>query len=464
MRVLLVHRKIEKPTIETNEPKTARKENGAPIIEDWVSDSDEENVPKIVNNNKIHKKVNTELSEQGLLLLMPQAVLSGCLRETMKMLLRASASWVLKDQSINFRLWKSTIYARNLNGGFVPMGEIPRKKITWKGYSTNSKAFRVFNSRTKIVEKNLHVKFSKDTPNIAGSTKACDDAGKTRMEIVPSKDYILLPLWTQDPPFSSSSKDSPYLDLNHQREEEKMMNEDPGNEDINVTIYDVSNDLNMPELEEIDRFSDAEDDISGADINNLDTYFQVSPVYTTRIHKDHPIKQIIGDLNSAPQTRRMTRNLEEYGFLNTTLKQRRDHKDIQNCLFACFLSQEEPKKLPNGKRAIGTKWGFQEQEDESGIVIKNKARLVAQGYIQEDGIDYDEFSTLVSKIEAIRLFLAYASFKDLSMCIKVIDSNEKKLIQMIKIHTDQNVADLLTKAFDVSRFQYLIASIGMLKL
>ncbi|GKD76841.1 hypothetical protein Tco_1339462, partial [Tanacetum coccineum] len=44
------------------------------------------------------------------------------------------------------------------------------------------------------------------------------------------------------------------------------------------------------------------------------------------------------------------------------------------------------------------------------------------------------------------------------------DSNEKKLIQMIKIHTDKNVADLLTKAFDVGRFQYLIASIGMLNL
>ncbi|GJU28731.1 hypothetical protein Tco_1167352, partial [Tanacetum coccineum] len=44
------------------------------------------------------------------------------------------------------------------------------------------------------------------------------------------------------------------------------------------------------------------------------------------------------------------------------------------------------------------------------------------------------------------------------------DSNEKKLIQMIKIHTDQNVDDLLTKAFDVSRFKYLIASIGMLNL
>ncbi|GJY99009.1 putative ribonuclease H-like domain-containing protein [Tanacetum coccineum] len=316
-------------------------------------------------------------------------------------------------------------------------------------------------------------------------TKACDDAGKTRMETVPGKDYILLPLWTQDPPFSSSSKDSPDAGFKPSGEEEKKDAEDPGNEDSEVTstieprvnqekdanvnntnniktvsptvnaagivdnvvaeniVYGCADDPNMPELEEIGRFSDAEDDISGADMNNLDTYFQVSPVPTTRIHKDHPIEQIIGDLNSAPQTRRMTRNLEEHGFLSTTLEQRRNHKDIQNCLFACFLSQEEPKKvvqalkdpswieamqeellqfklqevwtlveLPNGKRAIGTKWVFRNKKDERGIVIKNKARLVAQGYTQEEGIDYDEVFAPITRIEAIRLFLAYASFKD----------------------------------------------------
>ncbi|GKG21780.1 retrovirus-related pol polyprotein from transposon TNT 1-94, partial [Tanacetum coccineum] len=68
--------------------------------------------------------------------------------------------------------------------------------------------------------------------------------------------------------------------------------------------------------------------------------------------------------------------------------------------------------LPNGKRAIGTKWVFRNKKDERGIVIKNKATLVAQGYIQEEGIDYDELFAPVSRIEAIRLFLAYASFKD----------------------------------------------------
>ncbi|GJT16816.1 retrovirus-related pol polyprotein from transposon TNT 1-94 [Tanacetum coccineum] len=71
--------------------------------------------------------------------------------------------------------------------------------------------------------------------------------------------------------------------------------------------------------------------------------------------------------------------------------------------------------LPNGKRAIGTKWVFRNKKDARGIVIKNKARLVAQGYTQEEGIDYDEVFTPVSRIEAISIFLAYASFKDFVM-------------------------------------------------
>ncbi|GKC18637.1 putative ribonuclease H-like domain-containing protein, partial [Tanacetum coccineum] len=299
----------------------------------------------------------------------------------------------------------------------------------------------------------MHVQFSENTPNITGSgpnwlfdidaltnsmnykpvvignqsngnagTKACNDAGKARMETIPGKYYILLPMWPADLLFSQNSKDSPDAGFKPSWEEEKKDAEDPKNKDSEVTstieprlnqekdanvnstnniktisptinaagivdnvvakniVYRCADDPNMHELEEIGRFSDAEDDISGANMNNLDTYFQASLVPTTRIHKDHLIKQVIGDLNSTPQTRRTTRNFEQHGFLSTTLEQRRNHKDIQNCLFACFLSQEEPKKtlveLPNGKRAIGTKWVFKNKKDERGIVINNKARLM----------------------------------------------------------------------------------------
>nr|GEU63312.1 hypothetical protein [Tanacetum cinerariifolium] len=155
-------------------------------------------------------------------------------------------------------------------------------------------------------------------------------------------------------------------------------------------------DPNMPALEDVSIFnfsSDDEDDGTVADMNNLDTTIQVSLILTTRIHKDHLLDQVIGDLQSAIQTRKMLKNLEEHGFVST-IQQRTNHKDLQNYLFACFLSQEEPKK------------------DERGIVIRNKARLVAQGYTQEEGIGYDEVISPVTRIKAIRLFLAYASFKD----------------------------------------------------
>nr|GFB91733.1 ribonuclease H-like domain-containing protein [Tanacetum cinerariifolium] len=107
------------------------------------------------------------------------------------------------------------------------------------GYSLNSKAFRVFNSRTRIVEEKLHIRFSESTPNGVGSgpywlfdidaltrttnyesivactqssslagTKASDNAGQARKDSEPVKDYILLPLWTADPPFSRDSKSS----------------------------------------------------------------------------------------------------------------------------------------------------------------------------------------------------------------------------------------------------------------
>ncbi|GJX59824.1 ribonuclease H-like domain, reverse transcriptase, RNA-dependent DNA polymerase [Tanacetum coccineum] len=279
-------------------------------------------------------------------------------------------------------------------------------------------------------------------------TKACDDAGKARMEIVPGKDYILLPLWTADPPFSQNSKSSPDIEFKPSGDDEKKVDEDSRKDsegidhekednvnstnNVNAASTNEVNDVgaktnielpidpDMPELEDIVYLDDDDEDVGAeADMNNLDAFMSVSPIPTTRVHKDHPIEQVIGDLNSTPQTRRMIKNLEEHG-LFSSVQQRTNHKDFQNCLFACFLSQEEPKKtlvdLPNGKRAIGTKWDFGNKKDERGIVIKNKARLVAQGYTQEERIDYDEVFALVARIEAIRLFLAYASLKTCGSC------------------------------------------------
>ncbi|GJR53638.1 putative ribonuclease H-like domain-containing protein [Tanacetum coccineum] len=110
------------------------------------------------------------------------------------------------------------------------------------------------------------------------------------------------------------------------------------------TSIELVNDPNMLELEDIVYSDDYKDVGAKADMNNLNTFMPVSPILTTRIHKDHPVDiKIIRDLNSARQTRRMTKNLKEHG-LFSSIQQRTNHKDFQNCLFSCFLSQEEPKK------------------------------------------------------------------------------------------------------------------------
>nr|GEU61337.1 hypothetical protein [Tanacetum cinerariifolium] len=142
-------------------------------------------------------------------------------------------------------------------------------------------------------------------------------------------------------------------------------------------------DPNMPELEDITYFDDEEDVGADADFTNLETSITISPIPTTRVHKDHPVTQIIGDLSSANQKRSMTRVAKYQG---------------------------GPSQIHNDDFHTCTKWVFRNKKDERGIVVRNKARLVAQRHTQEEGIDYKEVFAPVARIEAIRLFLAYASF------------------------------------------------------
>nr|GFA10162.1 hypothetical protein [Tanacetum cinerariifolium] len=190
----------------------------------------------------------------------------------------------------------------------------------------------------------------------------------------------------------------------------------------------------MPNLEDLSHSNDADDVGAEADINNMESIISVSPIPTTRIHKDHPTSQIIGDLSSTTQTRSMARAVRDQE------ESKRVHQALKD---PCWIEamQEELLQfkmqkvwilvdLPYRKRAIGTKWVYKNKKDERGIVIRNKARLVAQGHIKEEDIDYEEVFAPVARIEAIRLFLAYASF--IGFMVYQMDINSAFLYRTIK--------------------------------
>ncbi|GKF85610.1 hypothetical protein Tco_0253437, partial [Tanacetum coccineum] len=128
---------------------------------------------------------------------------------------------------------------------------------------------------------------------------------------------------------------------------------------------------NMHALEDyiiFDSTSDVQDDGAEADMNNLDTTIQGSPILTTRIHKDHPLNQVTGDLKSATQTRNMSKNLKEHRFEEPkmvihALKDPSWIEAMQEELRQFKLQEVWTLvELPNGKRAIGTKWVFRKQD------------------------------------------------------------------------------------------------------
>nr|GEV06926.1 hypothetical protein [Tanacetum cinerariifolium] len=168
----------------------------------------------------------------------------------------------------------------------------------------------------------------------------------------------------------------------------------------NPSKYALPDDPLMPHLEDIyvspseGIFTDSSYDDEGVvtNFNNLETTMSVSPTPTTRIHTIHPKTQIIGDPKSDVQTRSK---------VNKNSKARALFQIQKVWILVDF---------PFGKKAIRTKWVYKNKKDERGVVVRYKARLVAQRHRQEEGIDYDEVFAPMARIEAIRIFLAFASY------------------------------------------------------
>ncbi|GJV10109.1 putative ribonuclease H-like domain-containing protein [Tanacetum coccineum] len=284
------------------------------------------------------------------------------------------------------------------------------------------------------------------------------DAGNSKIEAESAQDYFVLPIWSYYTSTVKSTKaknageepnknhdlktDEKPVDKEHQvfldELERLKRQEQDANDAVEALRKDTASpygglsftdtdqdDSEIPALEDMydhptdGIFTNASYDDEGAvaDFTNLETIVNVSPIPILRINSIHPLTLILRDPNSAVQTRsKVTKSSEAHAFVSYIQKQRRNnHKDFQHCLFACFLSQNEPNKifealedecwvdamqeellqfkiqkvwilvdLPYGKKAIRTKWVYRNKKDERGGVVKNKASAFMYGKIDEE--------------------------------------------------------------------------------
>nr|GFB46288.1 hypothetical protein [Tanacetum cinerariifolium] len=264
----------------------------------------------------------------------------------------------------------------------------------------SSKAFRVFNKRTRRVEENLHVEFLENKaiekgtgPNwlfdIDSLTKSMNyvpvDAGTISTNLSGTKDaasqevkknvsslrYIALPNWAHDAllEYSSSKLQDHYstkvFEGNGNPNPTASTSNPPADQMKTLTVETpiptvkrVANQVETPSLdnilsltnwfEDILEVSSNSEESNGleADISNMETTITASPTPTLKIHKDHPKSQIIGPMDTPIQTRNKSKEVEEQSFI-VIIHQKTDPALLQFCLFSCFLSQVEPKKIFN---------------------------------------------------------------------------------------------------------------------
>ncbi|KAJ9541629.1 hypothetical protein OSB04_028135 [Centaurea solstitialis] len=292
------------------------------------------------------------------------------------------------------------------------------------GYSSISKTYRVFNKRRQTIEETIHVKFDESGPTFPHPNDNTEINQWADSFFQVPEPPIADPS-PQDLPDGFEKNPIPPTDITTP----PLINATPisqitppepdqptNSEDFSQTTVSEPSPTNL---------------LPDPSSNEASTSGQVYQPPALRWTKDHPIDQVLGNPSSGVKTRRQAGNV---------------------CLYVNFISENEPKEIddalrdpawvsamqeelaefirnnvwllvprPRKRTIIGSKWIFRNKLDEIGTIIRNKARLVAQGYRQEEGIDYDETFAPVARLEAIRLFLAFAAhmnFKVYQMDIK----------------------------------------------
>jgi hypothetical protein len=277
------------------------------------------------------------------------------------------------------------------------------------GYDSNTRAYRVFNKSTGLVEVSYDIVFDEtngsqveqvDLDELDDEEAPCIALRKMSIGDVCPKESEEPPQ-AQDQP-SSSMQASPPTQVEDQAQDD----EDEDQED------------EPPQEEDMDQGRD-EDDQDKEDDQEIRDQRPPHPRVHQAIQRDHLINSILGDIHKGVTTRSWVAHFcEHYSFVSFIEPYRVE--DVLRDPDWVVAMQEELNNFtrnevchlvpcPN-QNVIGTKWVFRNKQDEHGVVTTKKARLVAKGYSQVEGLNFDETYALVARLESIRILLAYATY------------------------------------------------------
>nr|GEU30133.1 retrovirus-related Pol polyprotein from transposon TNT 1-94 [Tanacetum cinerariifolium] len=309
------------------------------------------------------------------------------------------------------------------------------------GYSTQSRAYRVFNKRTRVIVETIHVNFD-ELPQMASNHVSSDPAPECQMmalkhgslspgpqcqenvtqadrTVTMSNELDLLFSLMFDELLNRSSKavsksfTVPTADAPNQRQHYttplKNHTTPAPTCQVPTQVTSVASSENINQAEMVEEYAQVEND----EFINI---------------FNHPLEQVIRNPSQSVRTRRQ---LESNGKM---------------CMFALIVSRTEPKNIkeamadsawiesmqeelhqfdrlkvwelvdrPLYKNVINMKWLWKNKRDEENTVIRNKSRLVAKGYAQKEGVDFKESFAPVARLEAVRLFIAYAAHKSFTI-------------------------------------------------
>nr|GEV52675.1 hypothetical protein [Tanacetum cinerariifolium] len=326
---------------------------------------------------------------------------------------------------------------QELNAGYVAFGGNPKGgKISGKGkikigkfegkvdegflvgYSINSKAFRVFNSRTCIVQETLHANFLENKPNVAGTgptwlfdidsltrtmiyqpvtagnqtnpsagfqeTFNADKAGKEA-----NQQYMLFPVWSTGSSNPQNKEgDAAFDGKEHDAEKPKSaVNLSPSNSTLSGEQDDITKkkDKGKSPIEYFTGNRDLNADFEDYSEDSSNDVSAAGPIVPTArqnySNNTNPISAVEKEDIVYSDHENVGADAD-FNNLETSITEELIQFKMQKVWILV--------NLPHGKRAIGTKWVYRNKKDERGIVVRNKARLVAQGHTQEEGIDYEE--------------------------------------------------------------------------